>query len=163
MKLYEISSALRSVIDYAEDFAEENGGEITDSMSDLIDQFEMELSIKQEAIIHLIKESESTEAAIDKELARLINLKKRSKSRIVSLTTYLSETVPECGIKCPTWSATWRKSEAVDITDMSALPDDFKRIKTTCEPDKLAIKSAIKSGENITGASIKINYNLQIK
>jgi hypothetical protein len=35
--------------------------------------------------------------------------------------------------------------------------------KTTYAPDKTMIKNAIKSGENIIGATIKENQNLQIK
>jgi hypothetical protein len=35
--------------------------------------------------------------------------------------------------------------------------------KTTFVPDKTRIKNAIKSGENIIGATLQTNYNLQIK
>jgi hypothetical protein len=46
---------------------------------------------------------------------------------------------------------------------VEALPSQFINIKNVVTADKVAIKEAIKRGENITGARIIENFNLQIK
>lgn len=54
-----------------------------------------------------------------------------------------------------------RKSESVEIT--GSVPVEFQRQKITIEPDKIAIKEALKSGKTIEGAYIKDNISLIIK
>jgi hypothetical protein len=56
-----------------------------------------------------------------------------------------------------------RRSEAVEVDVLEALPSEFLNIKNVVTADKVAIKDAIKRGENITGARIIENFNLQIK
>ena len=64
-------------------------------------------------------------------------------------------------LKGKTIKLSFRKSESVEIDDIDALDDRFKRIKI--EPDKTAIKTALKIGEKVEGARLVENQNLQIK
>ena len=57
----------------------------------------------------------------------------------------------------------FRKSVAVSIDDEKALPADFVVETVTTKPDKTAIKKAIQSGQEVSGASLVENRNLQIK
>lgn len=66
-------------------------------------------------------------------------------------------------IECDFFRFSIRRSEAVEVDLLEALPTDFVTIKTTKAADKVAIKEAIKRGENITGARIVENFSLQIK
>lgn len=56
-----------------------------------------------------------------------------------------------------------RKSEAVQVDDVESLPEQFVKVKVSKQPDKTAIKKAIKAGEVVEGATIVENQNLQIK
>ena len=47
--------------------------------------------------------------------------------------------------------------------DEKALPADFVVETVTTKPDKTAIKKAIQAGEDVTGASLVENRNIQIK
>ena len=65
----------------------------------------------------------------------------------------------------PKVAVSWRKSEAVEI-GMSFFSTDanerFLRYKEP-DPDKAAIKAALKAGEEITGAELVTNLNMTIK
>ena len=61
------------------------------------------------------------------------------------------------------WRFSVRRSEAVEVDLMEALPSDFRTIKNVVTADKVAIKEAIKRGENVIGARIIENFSLQIK
>lgn len=65
--------------------------------------------------------------------------------------------------KTPLFTVSYKKSDAVEITDLSAVPEIYINVKTERNPDKMAIKKAIKSGEKVPGAELKINMNIQIK
>jgi seryl-tRNA synthetase len=66
-------------------------------------------------------------------------------------------------LECEFWRFSVRRSEAVEVDIIEALPAEFINIKNVVTADKVAIKEAIKRGENITGARIIENFNLQIK
>lgn len=61
------------------------------------------------------------------------------------------------------WRFSVRRSEAVEVDIVEALPSEFRNIKNVVTADKVAIKEAIKRGENVTGARLIENFNLQIK
>ena len=61
------------------------------------------------------------------------------------------------------WRFSVRRSEAVEVDIVEALPSEFRTIKNVVTADKVAIKEAIKRGENVTGARLIENFNLQIK
>jgi hypothetical protein len=61
------------------------------------------------------------------------------------------------------WRLSVRRSEAVEVDIVEALPSQFVNIKNVVTADKVAIKEAIKRGENVMGARIIENFNLQIK
>jgi hypothetical protein len=52
----------------------------------------------------------------------------------------------------PNHELTSRKSQAVEIDDEESLPPEWLALKTTSQPDKAAIKEALKAGHLIPGA-----------
>ena len=54
----------------------------------------------------------------------------------------------------------YKKSETVEVDDLDALPDEFRKV--TIAADKVAIKKAIKAEQEVTGARIEKHLNLQI-
>lgn len=57
-------------------------------------------------------------------------------------------------------SVWYRESTAVDVTDAESIPIEFTRVKM--EPDKRAIGEALKSGQQVPGAQLRLNYSLQV-
>jgi len=66
-------------------------------------------------------------------------------------------------IESPLFKLSIRKSEAVEVDIVEALPGAFINVKNVVTADKVAIKEAIKRGEYVTGARLIENFNLQIK
>ena len=66
-------------------------------------------------------------------------------------------------ITTPLITASFRKSESVEIEDEKLIPMEYKVRKEEWKVDKVKIKEAIKSGAVVLGASISENNNLQIK
>lgn len=54
----------------------------------------------------------------------------------------------------PNHELTSRKSQADQIDDEDALPPEWLAVKTTSQPDKTAIKEALKAGHLIPGAQL---------
>jgi len=54
----------------------------------------------------------------------------------------------------PNHELTSRKSQAVEIDDEQALDPEWLTVKTTSQPDKAAIKEALKAGRQVTGAQL---------
>ena len=57
----------------------------------------------------------------------------------------------------------YRKSEAVVLTDEAVIPAEYKKEKLTISVDKAEIKKALKAGTSVPGAIIEVRKNLQIR
>ena len=80
-----------------------------------------------------------------------------------SIENYLTLTIPGEQYKDSTCEIGWRKSIFVRIDDEKLIPKEYIIIKSTLTPDKITIKEKLKSGEEISGASLAEKNNLQIK
>jgi DNA repair exonuclease SbcCD ATPase subunit len=114
----------------------------------------------------VIANIQSDADAIETEIKRLKAMKD-SKERAI---TRLKEAVREAmlvsnidKIESPLFKLSLRRSESVEVDLVEALPSDFRNVKNVITADKVAIKEAIKRGENIIGARIVENFSLQIK
>jgi uncharacterized protein YktB (UPF0637 family) len=141
-------------------------GEITAELETSLVINQEELQQKAINYAYVIKTVEYDISAIDEELKRLQAVKKAKNNVIDRMKESVVNAMGIYGmekISSPTMNLSLRRSESVEVDLTEALPDDFKITKTTVTPDKVAIKQAIKQGENITGATLKVNYSLQIK
>jgi DNA repair exonuclease SbcCD ATPase subunit len=114
----------------------------------------------------VIANIQSDADAIETEIKRLKAMKD-SKERAI---TRLKEAVREAmlvsnidKIESPLFKLSLRRIESVEVDLVEALPSDFRNVKNVITADKVAIKEAIKRGENIIGARIVENFSLQIK
>ena len=130
----------------------------------VINQEKMEVKVNNYAKV--IANIQSDSDAIDQEIKRLKAMKE-SKDRAI---TRLKDAVREAmlvsaidKIESPLFKLSLRRSESVEVDIVEALPSQFVNIKNVVTADKVAIKEAIKRGENITGARLIENFNLQIK
>ena len=116
--------------------------------------------------VKFIRSEEAGLSAIDEEIKRLTALKKSKVSKIDNLEARLSNSMQSIGFDkydLGLFKLSFRKSSSVEVLDFEQLPDSYKRVKTTIDPDKVAIKKAIEAGQTVTGASIKHSASLQIK
>ena len=130
----------------------------------VINQEKMEVKVNNYA--KLIANIQSDSDAIDQEIKRLKAMKDSKERAITRLKDALREAMLVSTIEkieSPLFKLSLRRSESVEVDIVEALPSQFINVKNVVTADKVAIKEAIKRGENITGARIIENFSLQIK
>lgn len=157
--LYKIKDDYLMLVSQIED-AE---GEITPEMNEALTLNEKTLKAKSVNYLEFIGSRESLTDRIDEEIKRLQAMKKREKTLVDLLKGKLVEAVEiygdiELGLK----TITTRKSQVVEC-NLEDLSKEFKTIKVTETPDKTKIKNAIKSGEEVRGASLVDKSNFRLK
>lgn len=157
MKLYEIDSAIASLVD--------ENGEILDF--DAFANLQMEREKKIEGMALWYKNLTSDAAQIKAEeqaLAERRNAMENAAARLKSHITFAlaGQKFETARVKCG-----YRKSTAVIVTDAfmewaKASAPGLLTIKEP-EPNKTAIREAIDAGADVTGAYIEEKQNIQIK
>ena len=148
--------------------------EIDAAMLECIDPETGEVDAEQLEALNLLREQKIENAALwlknlKSDVADLKAEKKafedriRSKqSKIDGLTAYLIAALNGQKFETPRCAISYRKSESVNITDLSKIPTDYLRF-APAEPDKTAIKAAIKAGESVDGAELIERKTVMIK
>jgi len=155
--LYEITDKYLKVLDNLE--IDEETGEILNAEE--LDELSGAFEEKSEAVACYIKNSEVFIGDLKAEEANLAKRRKQTEKRIDYLKNVL--TAGRDKVETTKVRVSFRKSVAVSIDDEKALPADFVVETVTTKPDKTAIKKAIQSGQEVSGASLVENRNLQIK
>lgn len=158
--LYQIGKEYEDIASQLEE------GELTPELEIALVITQEQLQTKAVNYGFVIKEFESDISAIDEEIKRLTAIKKSKANAKERLKQTLSDAMQYYGIEkveIPTLKLSFRESKSVSITDESHLPKKYMVEKVSYSPDKTAIKKAIENGENVTGAEITTNQNLQIK
>ena len=157
MKLYELTKAYNDIKEL-----DLTGEEI----NALLDNLEGSIEEKVENTIHVMKENEGTIDAIDKEIARLSDMKKSISSKNDTLKRYIDSSMQIIGkdkLNAGLFKISYRKSSSVIITDESLIPEQFvKVVPETKKIDKVSLKKWMKDHE-VEGAIIEEKQNLQIK
>lgn len=151
--LYEINEKILNCVDM-------ETGEIIDE--EKLEELQMAFDDKVEGIALWIKNLMSDAAAIKSEKDRLAERQKVCENKAKNLKEYLSVFLGGQKFKTAKVSISYRKTETVNVFDVKKIPNEYLKIKDP-EPDKMEIKSAIKSGKIIDGAEILVNQNMQIK
>lgn len=60
-------------------------------------------------------------------------------------------------------AVSFRRSETVEVDDVQRIPPNLLRVKTTVDPDKTAIKTMLKAGQEIEGCRLVEKLNPQVK
>lgn len=158
--LYQITQEIQEIAYQLEE------GELTTELENALVISQTELQEKAINYGYAIKSVEDDVTAISDEIKRLQAMKSSKQNAIDRMKEAISTAMRVNGIEkvtSPTLNLSFRKSESVEVDDVKFLIDKYVIEKVTFSPDKTAIKKAIKSGENIKGARIIENYNLQIK
>lgn len=159
MKLYEITPQLVEL---------SNMDASDEAVRDTLEAVQMEFNDKAVAIVKVAESLDADTSAIDAEIERLKARKQVIVNRKQQLRDYLLYNMEAAGIKkidCPLFTVTLRQGvESVEIIDQSQIPNEYVTVEVVEKPDKAAIKAAIKSGKEVTGAILKRGANsIQIK
>lgn len=159
MKLYEITPQLVEL---------SNMDASDEAVRDTLEAVQMEFNDKAIAIVKVAESLDADTSAIDAEIERLKARKQVIVNRKQQLRDYLLYNMEAAGIKkidCPLFTVTLRQGvESVEIIDQSQIPNEYVTVEVMEKPDKAAIKAAIKSGKEVTGAILKRGANsIQIK
>ena len=160
--LYEITQEAMELASYLE----ENDGELNEELESLLVINQNELQAKAINYGYAIKTIEHDVEAIENELKRLQALKKAKTNAIERMKEAISNAMELYSIEkveSPTLNLSFRKSESVEVHNEDIIPLQFMNIKEVRTVNKTKIKEAIKNGENVFGATLQINNNLQIK
>ena len=151
--LYEINNQILACVDLAT-------GEIIDM--DKLQELQMEFDQKVEGVACWIKNLLSEAKALKEEKDNLAERQEACENKAASLKEYLQSALGGQKFKTSKVSISYRKSEQVQVDDMSKLGADYLKFKEP-EADKTKIKQALKAGIQLKGAQLVEKQNIQIK
>ena len=158
MKLYEIDEAILNCIDT-------ETGEIIDA--DQLDKLQMERDTKLENVACWIKDLKAEAEAIKTEKQILANRQKVAENKAESLKKYLAYALDGKKFSTAKCAVSFRNTESVEVTEegLEALMKEHDELLTykAPEPNKTAIKQAIKDGLNVAGVQLVQNISTIIK
>lgn len=161
MKLYEIAADMRRALDGLR--VDEETGELID-LPDL-DGIESRFQDKVEAVACYIKELRADAAALKTEedalKARRLAVDRKA-ARMVDYLARCMQSAGQSALETPRVQLSFRASEQVHVIDLQLFGTEFLRIRPP-EPDKPAIRAALKAGRDVPGAELVHIDHLQIK
>lgn len=158
--LYEINSQIEAALTSAVD--QETGEIISEKALEALQVLEMQKDEKVEQLALLYKNKVAEAAALKAEKMAFTARQTAAEKAAESIKQYLSQALNGEKFKTDRCSIGWRRSESVTIAEGAFLPDEYLTFKAP-EPNKMAIKNALKAGKKIEGASLDTANNIQIK
>lgn len=162
MRIWEINEALEALLEQVDP----ETGELTCDLEQL-EALTIAREEKLEGLALYVKNLTAEAEAIRNEEKTLAERRKALENKAARAKTFLEEQLAGEKFQTPKVAVSWRKSEAVELS-MSFTPwamehaDDLLRYREP-EPDKAAIKAAIKAGRDLTGAELVTRQSMQIK
>lgn len=154
MTLYELTGAMKDF-----ELEVDENGEITNM--DELESLEMARHEKIENLCLYIKNLRAESAALAGEIKGFQYRKKMTDNKVDRLMKYLGDCLEGKEYKSAKAKVTYKKTSVVACEDPLALESRFQRVKV--EADKTAIKNALKSGEEVTGAHLEENVSVILK
>ena len=158
MKLYEIDNAILDCIDT-------ETWEIIDI--DKLNELQLERDTKIENVACWIKDLKAEAEAIKAEKLALAERQKSAENKAESLKKWLAYALDGEKFKTARCSVSFIKTESVEVTEegLEALMKGHDELLTykAPEPNKTAIKQAIKDGLNVAGVQLVQNVSTIIK
>ena len=158
MKLYEIDNAILDCIDL-------ETGEVIDT--EKLDALNMERDAKIENVACWIKDLKAEAKAIKVEKMALAERQKVAENKVESLKKWLAYALGGQKFITAKCAISFRNTESVEVTDegLEVLMKEHDELLTykAPEPNKKAIKDAIKDGLNVAGVQLVQNVSTIIK
>ena len=156
MTLYELDKA---IADFELEVNED--GEVLNI--DELDELQLAREQKIEGISLWVKNLEAEKDAVKHEKDNFADREKRLGKKIDSLKKYLTYALDGQKFSTPKVAVSFRKSESVLVKDKYLIPDNYMNLSVVREPNKTAIKNALKRGEEIMGVELLEKRNISIK
>ena len=158
MTIYEIDNEIMNCVDM-------ETGEVIDT--DKLNDLQMERDAKIENVACWIKELKAEAEAIKNEKQALAERQRVAENKAESLKKWLAYALQGEKFKTPKCAISFRKSEAVEVTDegLNNLMKEHDELLTykAPEPNKTAIKQALKDGLSVEGVQLVQNVSTIIK
>ena len=135
-------------------------GEVIDP--ERLESLQMARDQKIENVACWIKNLESDAEAIKAEKEALAKRQLAALAKAEQLEEWLKKALEGQRFSTAKCAVSFRKSETVEVADVSLLPEDLLRVKTTVEPNKTAIKALLKDGQEVVGCCLVERQNVQI-
>lgn len=161
MKLYELKGAYLDILNkLGSAESEDEARQIRQELANIKDAVEVKLDNCGKMYRSLLAEADVYQSEVER-------LKRKAdilSNQAEGLKNYIALVLqPGNRVKTPLFDFSWRKSQSVEIEDLEALPEAYKRTRVISEPDKNLIKSDLQIGAEIPGAKLIDKLNLQIK
>lgn len=153
MKLYEINQEILACIDM-------ETGEII--APEKLEALQMDKHEKLRNIAFVALNAAADAKAYEEQEKKFAARKRAAKATVEWAKATLAAELGGKKMKEPEFTISYRKSEAVEVADEAAVPDEF-RIQQPDKIDRAALKAALKNGAVIAGAQIVERQNIQIK
>ena len=158
MKLYEIDNAILECIDM-------ETGEVIDA--EKLDALNMERDAKIENVVLWIKDLKAESEAIKAEKLALAERQKVAENKVESLKKWVAYALGGQKFSTAKCAVSFRNTESVEVTEegLEALMKEHDELLTykAPEPNKKAIKDAIKDGLSVAGVQLVQNVSTIIK
>lgn len=166
MKLYEINQEIQRIFDSV--VLDEETGEIVSADFAALDELQMakEEKLKNCGLVYLNRQAEAE--AVKREVYRLTHRYKSLVSENKRLLDYMQFHLHGEEFNCPQFTVKYSKSTRVKVDDKfiewAKKSRKFKGLlRTTYEPDKVAITNLLKAGETLTYARFETTQTMKIK
>lgn len=162
MRLYEVNAALEELLNQVDP----ETGELVCDM-DALEALSIERDEKLEGLALYCKNLTAEAEAIKAEKQNLEKRQKAAVNRAERAKDFLARMLAGEKFTTPKVAVSWRKSQAVQL-DADFLPwamqhgGQYLSYKDP-DPDKKAIAAALNAGEDVPGAELVTNLNMQIK
>lgn len=161
MNLFEINATLTRCVKLTSgDFVDTETGEVIDV--EAIESLEMERDAKIRNIACWIRNLDAEEKALAEQERIYRDRKNATHNKKEDLKDYLARYLDGKKWKNAEVSVSWRKSEAVEVTDVRKLSSYYLRYKEP-EPNRTLLKADLKAGVKLEGAVLTEKNNIQIK
>lgn len=177
--LFEIEQSMMNLLEYGVD---DSTGEIIETEEDfnnLYNSIQLDIQTKIDNSNCLCKLIDGELEVIDKEIKRLQTEKKSRENKKEWIKKNVdnfirrqftdengnldSEGLNKYKLELPHSKISYRKSESVEVNDVSLLPKEYRKEKIEVFADKVELKKVLKSGKEINGAKLVTNINMQVK
>lgn len=164
MKLYEISHDMRRAL-HALEIAEENGDfEAYEAAMAALEKLDISREEKLAGCCAYYRELDARCLALEGEITRLKDRLVKAEKDRDDWREYIARNLGDGNVwENGLFRLSWRKSEAVEIKDEKQIEEFYWREKIVRTVDKKAIAQDIKCGATVTGATLVVRNNLQIK
>lgn len=158
--LYEINNQILACVKDGDMVVDTDTGEVLDVAA--LDALVMERDEKLTNIGKWILDLKADAKAIREREISLAERRKAKENKAEQLTEYMNVVLAGKKFECADFKASYRKSQAVEVTDPDKVPASFLIVQ---EPkvDKVGIKKAMKSGEEVPGCKLIERNNLSIR